>query len=63
MLSIHGGYQSFAVKKDANPGYINEAWTRVDEPGIYRGQCAELVSVVTHAFMPVVVIAKEASRL
>ncbi|WP_241972491.1 cytochrome c oxidase subunit II [Aliidiomarina haloalkalitolerans] len=48
----------FAVKKDANPGYINEAWTRVDEPGIYRGQCAELCGR-DHAFMPVVVIAKE----
>ncbi len=33
---------AFAVKKDANPGFINEAWTRIDEPGIYRGQCAEL---------------------
>lgn len=49
---------AFAVKKDANPGYINEAWTRVDEPGIYRGQCAELCGR-DHAFMPVVVIAKE----
>lgn len=48
----------FAVKKDANPGYINEAWTRVDVPGIYRGQCAELCGR-DHAFMPIVVIAKE----
>ena len=48
----------FAVKKDANPGFINEAWTRVDEPGIYRGQCAELCGK-DHGFMPVVVIAKE----
>lgn len=48
----------FAIKKDANPGYINEAWTRVDEPGIYRGQCAELCGR-DHAFMPVVVIAME----
>lgn len=48
----------FAVKKDANPGYINEAWTRVDEPGIFRGQCAELCGR-DHAFMPIVVIAKE----
>lgn len=48
----------FAVKKDANPGYINEAWTRVEEPGIYRGQCAELCGR-DHAFMPVVVIAME----
>lgn len=48
----------FAVKKDANPGFINEAWTRVNEPGIYRGQCAELCGK-DHAFMPIVVIAKE----
>lgn len=48
----------FAVKKDANPGFINEAWTRVKEPGVYRGQCAELCGK-DHGFMPVVVIAKE----
>lgn len=48
----------FAVKKDANPGYINEAWTEVNEPGIYRGQCAELCGR-DHAFMPIVVIALE----
>ncbi len=48
----------FAVKKDANPGFINEAWTNVNEPGIYRGQCAELCGK-DHGFMPVVVIAKE----
>ena len=48
----------FAVKKDANPGFINEAWTKVDQPGIYRGQCAELCGK-DHGFMPVVVIAKE----
>lgn len=47
----------FAVKKDANPGFINEAWTKVNEPGIYRGQCAELCGK-DHGFMPVVVIAK-----
>ncbi|MGQ8366470.1 cytochrome c oxidase subunit II [Glaciecola sp. 1036] len=48
----------FAVKKDANPGFINEAWTRVNEPGVYRGQCAELCGK-DHGFMPIVVIAKE----
>lgn len=47
----------FAVKKDAIPGFINEAWTRVDEPGIYRGQCAELCGK-DHGFMPVVVEVK-----
>ncbi len=47
----------FAVKKDANPGFINEAWTIIDKPGIYRGQCAELCGK-DHGFMPIVVIAK-----
>lgn len=47
----------FAVKKDANPGFINEAWTNVKEPGVYRGQCAELCGK-DHGFMPIVVIAK-----
>ena len=48
---------AFAVKQDANPGFINEAWTKVDEPGIYRGQCAELCGK-DHGFMPVVVEVK-----
>ncbi|WP_408641363.1 cytochrome c oxidase subunit II [Salinimonas iocasae] len=48
----------FAVKKDANPGFINEAWTKVNEPGLYRGQCAELCGK-DHGFMPIVVVAKE----
>lgn len=43
-----------AVKKDAIPGFINESWTRIDEPGIYRGQCAELCGK-DHGFMPIVV--------
>jgi cytochrome c oxidase subunit 2 len=43
-------------KKDAIPGFINEAWTQVDEPGVYRGQCAELCGR-DHGFMPIVVIA------
>ncbi len=45
---------AFGVKKDAIPGFINETWTRVDEPGIYRGQCTELCGR-DHGFMPVVV--------
>jgi len=44
----------FAVKQDAIPGFINEAWTRIDKPGVYRGQCAELCGK-DHAFMPIVV--------
>ena len=47
----------FAVKKDAIPGFINEAWTKVDRPGIFRGQCTELCGK-DHGFMPIVVEAK-----
>lgn len=43
-----------AVKKDAIPGFVNETWTLINEPGIYRGQCAELCGK-DHGFMPVVV--------
>ncbi|TDG15806.1 cytochrome c oxidase subunit II [Seongchinamella unica] len=43
-----------AVKKDAIPGFINEAWTRTDVEGVYRGQCAELCGK-DHGFMPIVV--------
>ncbi|MDD5272481.1 MAG: cytochrome c oxidase subunit II, partial [Methylovulum sp.] len=45
-------------KKDAIPGFINEAWTSVDKPGTYRGQCTELCGK-DHGFMPIVVIAME----
>lgn len=45
-------------KKDAIPGFINETWTVIDEPGIYRGKCAELCGR-DHGFMPVVVEAVE----
>ncbi len=43
-----------AVKKDAIPGFINEAWTRTSVEGTYRGQCAELCGK-DHGFMPIVV--------
>ena len=46
------------MKKDTIPGFINEAWTRIDKPGIYRGQCAELCGRA-HGFMPIVVQAME----
>ena len=48
---------AFAVKQDANPGFINESWTKVDKPGVYRGQCAELCGK-DHGFMPIVVEVK-----
>ncbi|HSH28617.1 MAG TPA: cytochrome c oxidase subunit II [Thiohalobacter sp.] len=46
------------MKKDAIPGFVNEMWFRIDEPGVYRGQCAELCGK-DHGFMPIMVVAKE----
>jgi cytochrome c oxidase subunit II len=41
-------------KQDAIPGFVNEAWTNIEVPGTYRGQCAELCGK-DHGFMPIVV--------
>jgi cytochrome c oxidase subunit 2 len=41
-------------KIDAIPGIVNSAWTNIKEPGVYRGQCAELCGQ-DHGFMPIVV--------
>jgi cytochrome c oxidase subunit II len=50
---------ALGVKKDAIPGFINEAWFNIDadKPGLYRGQCAELCGR-DHGFMPIVVDAR-----
>jgi len=45
---------AFGVKQDAIPGFIRDAWFQVDQPGTYRGQCAELCGI-GHGFMPIVV--------
>lgn len=45
---------ALALKKDSIPGFINENWAKIEEPGIYRGKCAELCGR-DHGFMPVVV--------
>ena len=47
---------ALAIKKDAIPGFINEAWFKIDtdKVGLYRGQCAELCGR-DHGFMPIVV--------
>jgi cytochrome c oxidase subunit 2 len=47
----------FGWKQDAIPGFINDAWTNIPKPGVYRGQCAELCGK-DHGFMPIVVEAK-----
>lgn len=48
---------ALGVKRDAIPGFIHEAWARIEKPGTYRGQCAELCGM-NHAYMPIVIIAK-----
>lgn len=45
---------ALAVKRDAVPGFINETWTRAEQVGVYRGQCAQLCGK-SHGFMPIVV--------
>lgn len=42
------------IKRDAIPGFMHEAWARIEKVGTYRGQCAELCGV-NHAYMPIVV--------
>ena len=52
---------ALGMKKDAIPGFINEIWTLIDEPGVYRGQCAELCGK-DHGYMPIVVRAVPAEE-
>ncbi len=49
---------SFGIKQDVVPGYLRATWVDIEKPGTYRGQCAELCGV-GHAFMPIVVVAKD----
>ena len=48
-------------KADAVPGHTNETWFRVNHPGVYRGQCAELCGE-GHADMRARVIALEPDK-
>jgi cytochrome c oxidase subunit II len=58
---IHAWYMpTFGVQQDATPGFINDAWFKVDTPGIYKGQCAKICGK-EHAFMPIVVEVKSAA--
>jgi cytochrome c oxidase subunit 2 len=45
---------AFGVKTDAVPGRVNETWVRIEEPGMYYGQCSELCGDF-HGFMPIMV--------
>lgn len=52
--SLHG-------KKDLIPGRMNRTWLRIDEPGTYRGQCAEFCGL-EHANMKLTIYAVPASE-
>ncbi len=43
---------AFALKVDAVPGRLNQLWFKVDQPGVYYGQCSELCGN-RHAYMPI----------
>jgi len=45
---------AFGSARDAIPGFLRETWVKVEEPGIYRGQCKELCGK-GHGYMPAVV--------
>jgi cytochrome c oxidase subunit 2 len=43
---------NFGVKIDAIPGRLNETWFRVEQAGVYFGQCSEICGL-RHAYMPI----------
>ena len=42
----------FMLKVDAMPGKLNQLWFKVDEPGVFYGQCSELCGK-DHSNMPI----------
>ncbi|HEX6978081.1 MAG TPA: cytochrome c oxidase subunit II [Alphaproteobacteria bacterium] len=52
---IHSWFvPSLGLQIYAMPGRLNETWVRVDEPGVYYGQCNQICGV-NHAFMPIAI--------
>ncbi len=45
---------SLGVKMDAIPGRLNETYFKIEEPGMYYGQCSELCGP-GHGFMPIMI--------
>lgn len=45
---------AFGIKADTVPGRLNEVWLRIDDEGVYYGQCSELCGL-DHGFMPIAV--------
>lgn len=52
---------AFWMKMDAVPGRLNETWVKVDEPGVYFGQCSELCGA-RHGYMPIAIEVVEPER-
>jgi cytochrome c oxidase subunit II len=52
---------ALGIKQDAIPGFVRDTWFKADNPGTYRGQCAELCGK-DHGFMPIVVEAVEPEK-
>lgn len=48
-------------KTDNNPGMTNNMWLQADQPGVYKGKCAELCGP-SHALMDFKVIAVEPAQ-
>ncbi|MGH6983284.1 MAG: cytochrome c oxidase subunit II [Stellaceae bacterium] len=50
---IHSWFvPSFGVQEYAMPGRTNEAWFKVERPGVYYGQCNQICGI-NHPFMPI----------
>ncbi|HJV45184.1 MAG TPA: cytochrome c oxidase subunit II [Bacillota bacterium] len=47
---------ALAGKTDTNPGQTNHMWMQADQPGVYKGKCAELCGP-SHALMDFKVVA------
>ena len=59
---IHGWYvPQLGVNQYGIPGFIKDAWFRIDKPGIYRGQCSQICGK-EHGYMPIVVQAIEPEK-
>ncbi len=56
---IHGWYvPQLGINQYGIPGFVKDAWFTIEKAGTYRGQCSQICGK-EHAFMPIVVVAKE----
>ncbi len=50
---IHSWFvPSVGVQEYAVPGRVNEAWFKIERPGVYYGQCNQICGI-NHPFMPI----------